>query len=48
MRFHKLQLGFLSHLTAETLRLTRADALRVPKEQGGRMAMRIDEKGTKP
>lgn len=48
MRFHRLKLEFLVHLTAEILRLTRADALRVSKQQGGRMAMRIDEKVTKP
>lgn len=48
MHIHKLTLGHSARLTAEVLRLTRADAFRVSKEQGGCMAMRTDEKVTKP
>lgn len=48
MHIHRLKLGDLAHLAAGTLSLTRADALRVSKQQGGCMAMRVDEKVTKP
>lgn len=50
LRFYKLKLIGVSCTvtTTETWRLNATDALRVSKQLGGCMAMRSDEKVTKP